>query len=81
MLSGVQSDSWSCPALITKWYSLREVEPRMSMMVNPSGHNQIIAAGQPFKLRMPRKKLSTEPEEPTEQPPAEDEDDGGDEED
>ena len=40
----------------------------MSMMVNPSGHNQIIAAGQPFKLRMPKKKLSTEPEEPTDQP-------------
>lgn len=38
----------------------------MSMMVNPSGHNQIIAAGQPFKLRMPKKKLSTEPEEPAE---------------
>jgi hypothetical protein len=38
----------------------------MSMMVNPSGHNQIIAAGQPFKLRMPKKKLSTEPEDPTE---------------
>lgn len=40
----------------------------MSMMVNPSGHNQIIAAGEPFKLRMPKKKLSSEPEESTEQP-------------
>lgn len=28
----------------------------MSMMINPSGGNQVVAAGKPFTLRMPKKK-------------------------
>jgi hypothetical protein len=28
----------------------------MSMMINPAGGGQIIAAGQPFKLRMKKKR-------------------------
>ena len=33
----------------------------MSMMVNPSGGGQVVAAGQPFKLRLPKKKTTERP--------------------
>lgn len=35
----------------------------MSMMINPSGGGQIIAAGQPFKLRVKKKRPAVEPAE------------------
>lgn len=35
----------------------------MSMMINPSGGGQIIAAGQPFKLRVKKKRPAAEPAE------------------
>jgi hypothetical protein len=44
----------------------------MSMMINPSGGGQIIAAGQPFKLKLKKKRPAAEPAETTE--PAEPED-------
>lgn len=35
----------------------------MSMMINPSGGGQIIAAGQPFKLKVKKKRPAAEPAE------------------
>lgn len=37
----------------------------MSMMINPSGGGQIIAAGQPFKLKVKKKRPAAEPVEET----------------
>jgi hypothetical protein len=36
------------------------------MMINPSGGGQIIAAGQPFKLKVKKKRPAAEPVESTE---------------
>ena len=38
----------------------------MSMMINPSGGGQIIAAGQPFKLKVKKKRPAAEPAEAAE---------------
>jgi hypothetical protein len=52
----------------------------MSMMINPTGGGQIIAAGQPFKLRMKKKRpAETEPDLPEPEADAADAEDGGDE--
>lgn len=51
----------------------------MSMMINPSGGGQIIAAGEPFKLRLKKKRqveAATTPDEPD--ATADDETDAGD---
>jgi hypothetical protein len=51
----------------------------MSMMINPTGSGQIIAAGQPFKLRMKKKRPAEAEPADTELPEAEaDAEDGGD---
>lgn len=36
----------------------------MSMMVNPSGGGQVVAAGQPFKLKLPKKKAEAAAPDP-----------------
>lgn len=42
----------------------------MSMMVNPSGGGQVVAAGQPFKLRLPKKKAEAAAPDPHADEPA-----------
>lgn len=38
----------------------------MSMMINPSGGGQIIAAGEPFKLKVKKKRPAAQPAEAAE---------------
>ncbi len=65
MLSRVESAPRPCPtdlyhlvvrAAPTDWRSYAA----MSMMINPSGGGQIIATGQPFTLRLRKKKANSD---------------------